>query len=374
MPTQAQVDANRRNASRSTGPGRTDRTRFNGLKHGLRAEQVVLPGEDPAEFEAERQAWIDDWRPKSHTRAVLVERAAVASWRLRRAVRSEAATRSRAADDAAFAFDAELRERVERAVDRFEDDPKAALSLLESTAAGIDRLLGAWGELDAALESGPAAWCQERYHARLMLLLGHPRVGGLYEAGPLPQASARLLRSYAPGAKPLPAGEAEGSVARLRRLAAGAMDRLRELRRHAPNPSADRRRAMEAASADTSKEAQLRHRYEMAHEQSLRSSIRGLLALEKSGADLPDEPEPQPAPAPEAGPAAAPEAVAAPAGADAPGKSITTIDYSTTCAELASVGAAAPSGVRSGEGAGSPGRPGRPAGADPGPEMAPNRS
>ena len=353
MASAEQIKANRNNSKRSTGPARTDATRFNGLKHGLRAEQVVLPGESQDEFEAERQAWLDDWRPKSHTRAVLVERAAVASWRLRRAVRSESATRSRAADDAAFAFDAELRERVERAVDRFEDDPKAALSLLESTAAGIDRLLGAWGELDAALESGPAAWCQERYHTRLMLLLGHPRVGGLYEAGPLPQASARLLRSHAPGAKPLPAGEAEGSVAGLRRLAAGAMDRLRELRRHAPDPSADRRRAMEAAGGDTSKEAQLRHRYEMAHEQSLRSAIRGLLALEKSGADLAGRDAADPGPEP-----------VAPAGS--PGEAPSPeVDSS---GPVASPAASAPGSV----GAGAPGsNPGRPATPSPAPKTRP---
>ena len=72
MASVEQIKANRNNSKRSTGPVRTDATRFNGLKHGLRAEQVVLPGEDPAEFEAELQAWLDDWKPKSHTRAVLV--------------------------------------------------------------------------------------------------------------------------------------------------------------------------------------------------------------------------------------------------------------------------------------------------------------
>ena len=81
MATQAQIDANRKNARKSTGPKSQpgkDKTRFNGLKHGLRAEQVVLPGEDPAEFAAELEGWADDWKPQSHTRSVLVERAAAA--------------------------------------------------------------------------------------------------------------------------------------------------------------------------------------------------------------------------------------------------------------------------------------------------------
>ena len=363
MASPEQIRANQNNAKRSTGPHKTERTRFNNLKHGLRAEEVVLPGEDPAAFEAELQAWIDDWKPRSHTRAVLVERAAIASWRLRRATRSESALRARLADDAGIAFDSEAQLRVERTVDRFEEDPRAALSLLESSGLGIDRLLRAWAELDAALESGPAAWDQERYHGRLMLLLGHPRVGGLFEAGPLPTASARLLRSHAPGAKPLPAGEAEETVAGLRRLAAEEMGRLRERRLCAPDPGPERVKAMAAAAADGSKEAQLHHRYELAHEQSLRAALRGLLALEKSGADLPEPPEDEPE--------AIPEAVAA---LDAPEKSDSKTGSIKTCVELASVGAAAPTVARPVAMSGTPGRPGRPTGADPGPKSAPKRS
>ncbi|HEY2158138.1 MAG TPA: hypothetical protein VGH33_21090, partial [Isosphaeraceae bacterium] len=93
MRSEKQRQASRTNGSKSKGPitpeGKNT-SKFNGLKHGLRAEHVILPGEDPAAFEAERQAWIDDWKPPSHTRAVLVERAAVASWRLRRSVKAEA--------------------------------------------------------------------------------------------------------------------------------------------------------------------------------------------------------------------------------------------------------------------------------------------
>src|SRR4029077_4619196 len=87
MATQAQIDANRKNAQKSTGPKSPDGkdvTRFNGLKHGLRAEHVVLPGEDKGAFEAELKSWPDDWNPQPQTRAALVERAASASWRLRR--------------------------------------------------------------------------------------------------------------------------------------------------------------------------------------------------------------------------------------------------------------------------------------------------
>jgi hypothetical protein len=76
----------------------------------------------------------------------------------------------------------------------------------------------------------------------------------------------------------------------------GAIAQLRELRARAIEPEVLRAEAVAAACADDSKGAQLQHRYEMAHERSLRSAIRQLLALEKSGADLPDLTEPEPCP------------------------------------------------------------------------------
>src|SRR5439155_1540578 len=162
------------------------------------------------------------------------------------------------------------------------------------------------------------------------------------------RASSRLLRSNVatPGRDRLPLPEAEAAAAfeEVRRTVESEVARLRDLRGRALDPSDERRRAMEAAAADTSKESMLRHRYEMAHEQSLRSAIRQLLALEKSGADLPDEPEPEPEPEPPAEPKAEP--VAAPAGPDVPKKPDSTQDVSSPCGKLASVGVPARSGVR----------------------------
>ncbi len=212
MRSEAQRQASRVNGAKSRGPTTPEGkaiTRFNGLTHKLCATQAVLPGEDPAAFQARRDALFDDWQPMSYTRALLVERLAVASWRLRRAVTSESALRARAADDAVRAFDSDRLAAVERAIDRFEDDPRAALTLLQSSALGLDRLLTSWGELDASLEDGPSGWDQ-RFHLRLMILLGHPHGTPLITAGPVPIASARLLASRSPGARPLPKGRGRG--------------------------------------------------------------------------------------------------------------------------------------------------------------------
>ena len=265
------------NAKQSTGPRDTDRTRFNGLKHGLRAEQVVLPGEDPADFEAERRAWLDDWKPLSHTRAVLVERAAVASWRLRRAVRSEAALRAGSPTTPAAPSTPRPPRRVERAIDRFDDDPAAALSLLESHAAGLDRLLALLGRAGRGPGAGPAGWDQPLYHDAADAPAGPPADADADEAGP----AAASPRRGCCGPRPGPGGRTCRCGGRGRGGLRGAapdgraeeMARLRELRRGPPTRP-------EAAPGDGggrgrhSTEAQLRHRYEMAHERSLRSTIR----------------------------------------------------------------------------------------------------
>src|SRR5206468_6111105 len=102
--------------------------------------------------------------------------------------------------------------------------------------------------------------------------------------------SSRLLHASGPGpsgkALPLSEADATSAFAAVRATVESEVARLNELRGRAPDRSEDRRRAMAAAACDTSKEAQLMHRYEMAHERSLRAAIRQLLELHKSGADL----------------------------------------------------------------------------------------
>ncbi len=190
MATRAQIEANRNNARRSTGPKNTDLTRFNGLKHGLCAVEVGLPGEDPAEVQAEFDGWRGDWQPRTHTRAVLVDLAAVATLAAPTLhPRPGPPSAPRLADDAGRASTPSGSPPSSAPIDRFDDDPGAALSLLGSTALGIDRLLTSWGELDASLEDGPSGWDQ-RFHLRLLILQGHPHGTPLFSAGPVPIASA----------------------------------------------------------------------------------------------------------------------------------------------------------------------------------------
>ena len=92
MASVAQVRANRLNAQKSTGP-RTPEGKAvvaqNAVKHGLLAQQVVIRGEDPGEFELFRDRMVQDLDPVGSLEGLLAERVAHLGWRLRRAERLE---------------------------------------------------------------------------------------------------------------------------------------------------------------------------------------------------------------------------------------------------------------------------------------------
>ncbi len=94
MASIAQIQANRLNAEKSTGPrtadGKATASR-NAVKHGLLAEQVVIHGEDPAEFDLYREGMLAELGPEGAVEEMLAERAVSLAWRLRRAERLQSA-------------------------------------------------------------------------------------------------------------------------------------------------------------------------------------------------------------------------------------------------------------------------------------------
>ena len=60
------------------------RCRFNALRHGLRAVETVVPGEDPDAWEAHRAALVDDLAPIGALETALAEQVAAKLWRLGR--------------------------------------------------------------------------------------------------------------------------------------------------------------------------------------------------------------------------------------------------------------------------------------------------
>ena len=192
----AKLEANRRNAQKSTGPRTVEgkeKAKMNATKHGLRAETLVLRDEDPQVLDERREAWRACLMPGDDVEERLVDSAVVHTWMQDRARRAQVArldvnivdfgvdqalTIEKEVDDLGrrlfkdrlgplvFYPSAQMTERYEFSRDastssagRTLDDPDrpAALVLcLQSTLLGCEWLLGEWAGLKAITRPRPA--------------------------------------------------------------------------------------------------------------------------------------------------------------------------------------------------------------------------
>src|SRR3954464_10424589 len=92
MTSVRQIQANRRNALKSTGPNTVEgklQSRRNAVRHGLTAETVISALEDAEDYKAFEAAIIADYDPQTAVERELVLRLASILWRLRRATMME---------------------------------------------------------------------------------------------------------------------------------------------------------------------------------------------------------------------------------------------------------------------------------------------
>ncbi len=93
MTSDKRIEANRRNALKSTGPKTPEgkaSVRYNAMKHGLLSQDVLLPGEDEATLRELGELLRDELQPVGELESMLVDRIVAAHWRLCRLGRVEA--------------------------------------------------------------------------------------------------------------------------------------------------------------------------------------------------------------------------------------------------------------------------------------------
>jgi hypothetical protein len=121
MPSKSQTS--RTNGSKSRGPitesGRA-RSSQNALTHGLTSQTIVLPSEDPAEFDALLAAYTGHLQPSGPIELDLVHEMAAAKWRLNRIALIETQLFTDAIDH----------------VEEYSDDPLTPASAFERLASG----------------------------------------------------------------------------------------------------------------------------------------------------------------------------------------------------------------------------------------------
>jgi hypothetical protein len=87
MATERQIEANRRNAQKSTGPSSVEGravSRCNAVKTGIYAKSTIIPGEDPAQLEALTADYHRQFQPATPLARFLVDSLVDAEWQLRR--------------------------------------------------------------------------------------------------------------------------------------------------------------------------------------------------------------------------------------------------------------------------------------------------
>ena len=147
-------EINHKNSQRSTGPrtaaGKA-KSKLNGLKHGLRAATLVLPGEDPEALQHRLDAWTDELDPQTDLERYFVRSAVEASWRLDRVRHVEAAAGARRVMAAGAEADRRDALEVEHNLKFLGLWPERSLRTLRGSARGCRALLDRWRDLVAPL-------------------------------------------------------------------------------------------------------------------------------------------------------------------------------------------------------------------------------
>jgi hypothetical protein len=94
MPTQAQIDAARRNGAKSNGPktpqGKAISSR-NSLRHGMTAKAILLTNENPEAYTKLAEAYYEKFQPADDVECDLVDEMVISKWRQHRDWSNEAA-------------------------------------------------------------------------------------------------------------------------------------------------------------------------------------------------------------------------------------------------------------------------------------------
>ncbi len=338
---------------------------MNSLKHGMTARRPVLPGEDEAAFCRFVNDVSDALGPCDAVEVVLAEQVALATWKIARAERCEAARvafalRAAEADADIQAHDEvaamghwlltdTLRGRQNAAASLFpflsEDrhdpfrrgrgDPRHIVLRLEATAEGCRWLLEQWARLGRRLERGHDWRTNElivALHLRGQRPLGADLLewGGLLESTPadgepevVAQARRALQLQLDEGVPRDPAGQR----AALGRLVREETERLQRRKAdHERREAADRADLVDRLAVDTTAEGERMRRYQLDFDRKLHRALNSLLKLRRASA-VATGPDPgaiasdptesvRPAIADPDGPGAGPE-LAAPPSADA---------------------------------------------------------
>ena len=162
--SQAKIDANRRNALKSTGPRTAEGkavSRANALKHGLCAS-VIVP-EDPALIQARAEEIYKAFKPYTDYQSWHVDQAAMLTIRIDRCERMERRVRDKNCLRAELTWDDDRRLEAEVLGGMIAKRPAETVEMLRQTPHGCEWLMGRWALLAHAADTNPNnAWTADQ--------------------------------------------------------------------------------------------------------------------------------------------------------------------------------------------------------------------
>src|SRR3954452_9218540 len=154
MTSLRQLEANRKNAQKSTGPKTPEgkaRSRRSALKHGLAGDGLVMP-EDQEEHAADRlKSWSSELRPGTAIERWLVERVVMETIRIDRCKRQMFALLTNVSIRAEDCWEHDRRLAAEALADKLPRHPGRVRLEIEATKQGCELIIERWELLLALL-------------------------------------------------------------------------------------------------------------------------------------------------------------------------------------------------------------------------------
>jgi hypothetical protein len=223
MTSLRQVEANRRNAQKSTGP-RTEegkeRSRRNALKHGLSGAGLVVPEEEAEAINERFNGWNSSLKPGNAYEMWLAEVMAIETIRVDSGLRHDLVLRQLQTHRARVCWDDDRRLDAEELGAQLSGKPELFGHQLKRTAQGCEWLVERWRTLAAIVQDGKEWTTAQRSMA--LDLLGAPRE--------LRDVATPLDSCQEPAAI---SARIEAEVARLQKRKADFLDELDERERTA---------------------------------------------------------------------------------------------------------------------------------------------
>jgi hypothetical protein len=259
--SQARIDANRRNAQKSTGPRTVEgkiASRANALTHGLCS--VTIVPESPELVQQRSDEIFDAFKPYTEYQVWQVRSAAIITVRIDRIERMERRIRDKICLRAELTWDDDRRLEAEVLGGMLARKPAETIELLRRTPHGCEWLMGRWALLAHAADNQNGVWTPEQNDLAFDLM-GTPVLFRVGKPGTSVDFQGNVLET------------AERSAAVARRM----VDELMEQREVARKLD-DVNRALTEADLNLDGDAELRRlrRYESSMHNRLRWTIKQL--------------------------------------------------------------------------------------------------